>query len=57
MIRVSKQDILKIESIHFGHECNGIDLTSSSAINLSKLVNLSKFNHMYSLIIDKIDLN
>ena len=42
MIQVSKKDVLKIESIEFMHKYCGVNLTSSSTIDLSKLVDLSK---------------
>ena len=42
VINVSKQDVLKIESIKFYHDYCSINLTSQSTIDLSKLVNLGK---------------
>ena len=44
VIRVRKQDFLKIESIDISQEYSGVNLTSSSEIDLSKLRSLSKFN-------------
>ena len=38
VIRVFKQDVLNIETIHFRHEYSGVNLNSSSTIDLSKLV-------------------
>ena len=43
VIRVSKQDVLNIEMINFRHDYTRVNLTDSSTIDLSKLVNLSKF--------------
>ena len=40
VIRVCKQDILNIESIMFAYEYSEVNLTSSSTIDLSKLVKL-----------------
>ena len=42
VIHVSKQDVSIIESISFCHVNNGANLTGSSTIDLSKLVNLCK---------------
>jgi hypothetical protein len=42
LIRVCKQDILNIESIDFDQEYSEVNLTSSSTIDLSKLVILCK---------------
>ena len=42
MIHVRKQDIT-IETIDFNHQYNAVNLTSSSSIDLSKLVDLSRF--------------
>ena len=44
VIRVCKQDVLNIELMVFGHEFSDVNLTSSPAIDLSKIVNLCKFN-------------
>ena len=43
VIRVCKEDALDIQSIGFGHEYSGANLTSPSKIDLSKLVDLCKF--------------
>ena len=43
VIQVSKQDVLKIKSIEFDRQYIGANLINSSTIDLSKLVNLSKF--------------
>ena len=42
MIHVRKQDVLNIQSIDFMHKYTGVNLTSSSIIDLSKLENLCK---------------
>ena len=42
MIHVSKQDVLNIKLIYIRHEFSAVNLTSSSTIDLSKLVYLSK---------------
>ena len=42
VIHVSKEDIIKIETIDFRHDYSAVNLTKSSTIDLSKLVNLSK---------------
>ena len=52
VIRVCKQDVLNIESLEFDHEYSEVNLSSSSTIDLSKLVNLSKFNLIVTLKID-----
>ena len=44
VIRVYKQDVLNIKKIDFEHEYSEVNLTSSSKMDLSKLVILSKFN-------------
>ena len=59
VIRVCKQDVLKIASIDISQEYSGVNLTSSSNIDLSKLVKLCKFNinnryHILQLIIKNI---
>ena len=41
LIHVCKQDISKIRSIMFNYEYSGVTLTSSSAIDISKITNLS----------------
>ena len=46
VIRVRKHDVLNIEFIHFQYEYSGVEL-SSTTIDLSRLVNLSKFNILY----------
>ena len=43
VIHVGKQDFLNIETIDFTHEFSRVNLTSSTTIDLSKLVDLSKF--------------
>ena len=43
VIRVGKQDVLNIKTIDFDHEYREVNLTGSSTIDLSKLVNLCKF--------------
>ena len=57
VIHVRKEDVLNIESIIFTHQFSRVNLTSSSTIDLSKLVDLCKlkfisnFNkHPYILI-------
>ena len=42
VIHVRKQDVLNIQSIYFNHKYIGVNLTSSSTIDLSKLEELSK---------------
>ena len=42
MIYFSKQEVLKIKSIYFSHDDSAVNLTQSSTIDLSKLVNLGK---------------
>lgn len=42
MIHVCKEDVLNIESIRFLYEYSGINLSSQSTIDLSKLEELSK---------------
>ena len=44
VIRVCKQDVLNIKKIDFDHEYSEVNLTNPSTIDLSKLVNLCKFN-------------
>ena len=41
-IHVRKHDVININSIIFNHEYSAVNLTSSSTIDLSKLVDLSK---------------
>jgi hypothetical protein len=43
VIRVCKQDVLNIQTIHSIYGYSGVNLTSSSTIDLSKLVKLRKF--------------
>ena len=43
VIHVRKQDVLNIESINYYYQYSGINLTSSSTIDLSKLVDLCTF--------------
>lgn len=42
VIRVRKEDVTNIETISYEHNYIGINLTGSSIIDLSKLVNLCK---------------
>ena len=42
VINVRKQDVLNIGSIEFKHQYSAANLTSSSTIDLSKLVYLGK---------------
>ena len=42
VIHVNKRDVLTIKSVYFNHEYNGLNLTSSSTIDLSKLVYLGE---------------
>ena len=42
VIYVWKQDVSDLDSIGFKHEYSAVNLTSSSTIDLSKLVNLCK---------------
>ena len=49
VIRVCKQDVLNIESIVYAHEYSGVNLTSSSTIDLSKLLYFSKFDLIVTL--------
>ena len=43
VIRVCKQDVLNIEQIYFREEYTRVNLTSSSTIDLSRLLYLCKF--------------
>ena len=43
VIRVCKQDVLNIQTIDFNQEYSEVNLTSSSTIDLSKLVNLCNY--------------
>ena len=43
VIRVCKQDVLNIQTIHSIYGYSGVNLISSSTIDLSKLVKLRKF--------------
>ena len=43
IMRVCKQDVLKIKEIYFDHTYSEVNLTSSSTIDLSKLLKLCKF--------------
>ena len=52
VIHVSKQDVFKIESIYYRHEFISVNLTSSSTIDLSKLVYLSKLLIIFKLVIN-----
>ena len=52
VIRVCKHDVLNIITIDTRHEYSEVNLTSSSTIDLSKLVTLCKFNFTVDLIID-----
>ena len=51
MIHACKQDVLNIELIKFNHEYSEVNITSSSTIDLSKLVDLCMFNLMLASII------
>ena len=42
VIHFSKQEVLNLKTIRFNHEYSAVNLTSSSTIDLSKLVNLCK---------------
>ena len=42
VIHIRKRDVLNIETIGISKKHNGVNLTSSSTIDLSKLVDLSK---------------
>ena len=42
VIRVRKEDVLNIKSFFFVHQFSAVNLTSSSKIDLSKLVYLRK---------------
>ena len=42
VIYVGKQDVLNIQSIFFSYDYSAVNLTSSSAFDLSKLVHLCK---------------
>jgi len=53
VIDVRKKDVLNIKSIGFIYQISGVNLTSSSTIDLSKLEELSKlldYLVLYSLI-------
>ena len=51
LINACKQDVLNIELIKFNHEYSEVNITSSSTIDLSKLVDLCMFNLMLASII------
>ena len=51
MIHACKQDVLNIELINFNHEYSEVNITSSSTIDLSKLVDLCMFNLILTSII------
>ena len=53
VIHVRKQDVLKIESIYYRHEFSSVNLTSSSTIDLSKLVYISKLLIIVLTLINK----
>ena len=42
VIRVRKEDVTNIETISYEHNYIGVNLTGSSTIDLSRLVNLCK---------------
>ena len=42
VIRVYKKDVLRIQAIAFDYEYSEVNLTSSSTIDLSKLIDLCK---------------
>ena len=42
VIRVRKEDVLNIKSIHFHYDYRGIELANSTIIDLSRLVKLRK---------------
>ena len=44
VIRVRKESVSNIKAINCDYEYSEVNLTSSSTIDLSKLLNLSKFN-------------
>ena len=50
VIHVRKEDVLNIESIVFTRGYSRVNLTSSSTIDLSKLVNLGKLNFSCKVI-------
>lgn len=50
-IHVRKQDILNIKHIEFGYDYCGVELTSGSTIDLSKLVKLSKLILINTIIL------
>ena len=55
VIRVSKKSVSNIKTIHCDYEYRKVNLTSSSStIDLSKLIKLSKFNLIDILIIENI---
>ena len=43
VIRVRKEDVSRIETIDYRHNYSRVNLTGSSMIDLSRLVNLRKF--------------
>jgi hypothetical protein len=50
IISVCRQDVLNIESIYVHHEYSEVNITSSSTIDLSRLLLLRKFNLTLALI-------
>ena len=44
IMRICKQDVLNIKIIYFDQKYSEVNLTSSSKIDLSKLLKLCKFN-------------
>ena len=50
IMRICKQDVLNIKIIYFDQKYSEVNLTSSSKIDLSKLLKLCKFN---LILIDK----
>ena len=52
VIRVCKQDVSNIKFINFHHEYSGVNLTSSSNIDLSNLVCLCEFNSLILILIN-----
>ena len=46
IINVRKHDVLNIQSIHFKYDYSGVELITSTTIDLSRLVNLSMFNKL-----------
>ena len=51
VIRVRKEEVSNIEKIEFEHNYSGVNLTSSSTVDLSRLVDLCKL--FYNAVFNK----